>query len=357
MAATMRCFHLAHFGQALLAVHRPLPEPTGTQVLLKVLAAGVCHSDLHVQDGHVDLGNGQFASFAARCNLPRTLGHETAGRVTAMGADATGPATGLALGSTALVCPWVGCGSCHACLQGNENHCADSRFLGISRDGGFAQYVVVPHPRYLVDLQGLDPVAAAPLACAGLTTYAALKKAGPLLQQQPVVLIGAGGLGLMALQVLRLMGGRGAVVLDIDPKKRQAALQGGALAAIDPAAPDADAQVRQAVGGPVLFVLDLVGGVATVSQGFRLLDKGGQLLLVGLLGGAMTLSLPVLATKAATLQGCYVGNLAELRELVALVRDKGMPALPLDRRPLAAVNEALDDLRAGRVVGRVVLVP
>ena len=353
----MRCFHLAHFGQPLLPVDQPLPVPTGTQVLLKVLAAGVCHSDLHVQDGQVDLGNGQVASFAARCNLPRTLGHETAGLVTAMGADAAGIVAGIDIGSTALVCPWVGCGSCDACLQGNENHCADSRFLGVSRDGGFAQHVLVPHPRYLVDLQGIDPVAAAPLACAGLTTYAALKKAGPLLQQRPLVLIGAGGLGLMALQVLRLMGGRGAVVLDIDPAKRQAALRAGALAAIDPAAPDADAQVRQAVAGPVLFVLDLVGGVATVSQGLRLLDKGGQLQLVGLFGGAMPLALPMLASKALTLQGCYVGNLAELRELVALVRDKGLPALPLDRRPLDAVNQAMDDLRAGRVVGRVVLVP
>ena len=348
----MRCFHLARFGQPLLAVDCPLPEPTGTQVLLQVLAAGVCHSDLHVQDGQIDLGNGQFASFEARCKLPRTLGHETTGRITAAGPAASG----VRLGSTALVYAWIGCGSCHACLQGDENHCVDSRFIGVSRDGGFAEHIVVPHPRYLVDLTGIDPVSAAPLACAGLTTYSALKKAGDLLQQ-PIVVIGAGGLGLMALGVLRLMGGRGAVVLDIDPAKRQAALAAGALAAIDPAAPDADAQVRRAVGGPVLFVLDLVGGVATAGQGFRLLDKGGQLLLVGLMGGALNLPLPVLATKAATLQGCYVGNLAELRELVDLVRIHGLPALPLDRRPLETANQALDDLRAGRVVGRVVLMP
>lgn len=348
----MRCFHLARFGQPLLAVDCPLPEPTGTQVLLQVLAAGVCHSDLHVQDGQIDLGNGQFASFEARCKLPRTLGHETTGRITAAGPAASG----VRLGSTALVYAWIGCGSCHACLQGDENHCADSRFIGVSRDGGFAEHIVVPHPRYLVDLTGIDPVSAAPLACAGLTTYSALKKAGDRLQQ-PIVVIGAGGLGLMALGVLRLMGGRGAVVLDIDPAKRQAALAAGALAAIDPVAPDADAQVRQAVGGPVLFVLDLVGGVATAGQGFRLLDKGGQLLLVGLMGGALNLPLPVLATKAATLQGCYVGNLAELRELVDLVRLHGLPALPLDRRPLESANQALDDLRAGRVVGRVVLLP
>lgn len=353
MPSTMRCFHLAGFGQPLLALDKPLPVPTGTQVVLQVLAAGVCHSDLHVQDGQVDLGHGQWASFAARCNLPRTLGHETTGRITAVGPDAQN----VGLGSTALVYGWIGCGSCRACQQDDENMCVDSRFIGVSRDGGFAEHILVPHPRYLIDLTGIDPVAAAPLACAGLTTYSALKKAGPLLQQQPVVIFGAGGLGLMALGVLRLMGGHGAVVLDIDPIKRQAALAAGALAAIDPAAPDADAQVRQAVGGPVLFVLDLVGSAATASQGFRLLDKGGKLLLVGLLGGAMSLPVPAVVNKAATLQGSYVGNLAELRELVDLVRAQGLPKLPLDRRPLDQANQALDDLRAGRVVGRLVLLP
>ena len=353
----MRCFHLARFGQPLLAVDTPLPEPTGTQVVLQVLAVGVCHSDLHIQDGEVDLGNGQTASYAARCKLPRTLGHETSGRVLAWGPEAQAAAPGLALGDLVLAYPWIGCGSCHACLAGDENHCVDSRFLGVSRDGGYADHIIVPHPRYLVDLAGIDPVAAAPLACAGITTYAAMKKAGAALRTQPIVIFGAGGLGLMALGVLRLMGGRGAVVLDIDPAKRQAALAAGALAAIDPAAADADAQVRQAVAGPVLFVLDLVGGEATASQGFRLLDKGGQLQLVGLLGGAMSLPLPVLATKAVTLQGCYVGNLADLRELIDLVRAQGLPALPMDRRPLGQANQALDDLRAGRVVGRVVLLP
>lgn len=349
----MRCFHLAGFGQRLIAVDKPMPVATGTQVVLKVLAAGVCHSDLHVQDGQLDLGNGEVASFEARCKLPLTLGHETTGTVAALGPDATG----VAVGDTALVCGWIGCGSCSFCRQGAENYCADSRFLGVSRDGGFAEHIVVPHPRYLVDLAGIDPVAAAPLACAGLTTYSALKRAGPVLQDSPVVFIGAGGLGLMALNVLRLLGGRGAVVLEINAVKRAAALEAGALAAIDPAAADADAQVRQAVGGPIVVVLDLVGSAATATQGFRLLDRGGKLLVVGLNGGAMSLPVPLLATKAATIQGCYVGSLAEMRELVALVRTGGMPAMPLDRRPLADANQALDDLRAGRVVGRVVLIP
>ena len=353
MSSIMRCFHLAAFGQRLLPVETPMPEPTGSQVLLKVLACGVCHSDLHVQDGQIDLGDGQVASFAARCKLPLTLGHESTGEVVALGPDAAG----IAIGDRCLVCGWIGCGQCSFCLQGDEHLCSDSRFLGVSRDGGFAEHLVVPHPRYLIDLAGIDPVSAAPLACSGLTTYSALKKAGPLLQVRPIVVIGAGGLGLMSLSVLRMMGGAGAVVVEIDARKRQAALECGALAAVDPAAPDADAQIRRAVDGPVLFVLDLVGSAATATLGFRLLDRGGKLLVVGLLGGAMSLPVPLLAMRSATIQGSYVGSLTEMRELVALVRTHGMPRVPLDRRPLRDANQALDDLRAGRVVGRVVLIP
>ena len=353
MTSMMRCYHLHSFRQSLAPFDKPMPEPTGSQVLLKVLAAGVCHSDLHMQDGEIDLGNGQVVSFAARCKMPMTLGHETCGEVVAVGPDATG----VAIGDKHLVCGWIGCGTCSFCRQGDEHLCLDSRFLGVSRDGGFADHIVVPHPRYLIELGGLDPVAAAPLACSGLTTYSALKKAGQTLQHYPIVVIGAGGLGLMSLNILRMMGGKGAVVLEIDAQKRRAALECGALAAIDPSSPEADRQIRAAVGGPVLFVLDLVGSADSAAQGFRLLDRGGKLLVVGLLGGAMALPVPMLVIRSATLQGSYIGSPSELRELMALVRAKGMPKVPLDRRSLRDANQAMDDLRAGRVVGRVVLVP
>ncbi len=361
MASMLRCYCLTGFHQALSPVDKPMPEPTGTQVLLRVRAVGVCHSDLHVQDGEIDLGNGQVASFAARVKLPLTLGHETSASVVALGPEAESVEERVDervhIGGTYLVCGWIGCGACGFCRQGDEHYCADSRFLGVSRDGGFADHIVVPHPRYLIDLAGIDPVAAAPLACSGLTTYSALKKAGRRLQDHRIVIFGAGGLGLMALNLLRMMGGQGAVVVEIDAARRQAALDCGALAAIDPTAADADALIRQAVGGPIVFVLDLVGAGSTAAQGFRLLDRGGQLQVVGLLGGAMSLSVPLLAMRAATIQGSYVGSLGELRELIALVRRHGLPQVPLDRRPLQQANQALDDLRAGRVVGRVVLIP
>jgi propanol-preferring alcohol dehydrogenase len=349
----MKCVHLQGFRSLLQLTERPTPQPTGTEVLLKVLGAGMCHSDAHIWEGHYDLGGGRTISMAERIRFPLVMGHETSGEVVALGPQATG----VAPGSRHAVCSWIGCGECRFCATGDEHLCVAPRFLGVNRDGGYADHVLVPHPRYLVDIGDLDPVAAAPLVCSGLTTYSALKKAGPLLQTERIVVIGAGGLGLMALNLLRIMGAAGAVVLEPDALKREAALVAGAVAAIDPRSPQAMEQVRAALGQPVGFVLDLVGSGESATLGFELLDRAGKLVVVGLFGGAMQLPVPMLPTRAATLQGSYIGSPAELRELVALVRERGGLATPIDRRPLADADQALQDLRAGRVVGRVVLVP
>lgn len=353
MRAMMRCYQLTGFGEGLAAKQQPRPEPTGTEVLVQVRGAGVCHSDVHLWEGHYDLGGARKLSFADRLKLPLTLGHETAGEIVAAGPEAQD----ATIGASCLVCSWVGCGDCAACAAGDEHLCAAPRFLGVNRDGGYAEYVLVPHPRYLVEIGDLDPVAAAPLVCSGLTTYSALKKFGPLLARQPLAVIGAGGLGLIALGLLERLGGKGAVVVEIDPRKREAAMAAGALATVDPKAPDAAAQLRAALGGSVLGVLDLVGSGETATLAVESLDKGGRLVIVGLFGGAMTLPVPLVPMKALTIQGSYIGSPDELRELVALVRAHGLPATPIDRRPLSEAPAALDDLRHGKIVGRVVLTP
>jgi len=349
----MRCMHLGGFLQRLVPEERPLPVPRGTEVLVRTLGAGMCHSDLHIWEGSYDLGGDRKLSFEGRVQFPLVMGHESTGEVVALGPDADG----VAIGSRHLVCGWIGCGSCRACAVGDEHLCVAPRFLGVNRPGGYADHIVVPHPRYLIDLGALDPVAAAPLACAGLTTYGALKKAGPVLGDANIVVIGAGGLGLMALALLKRMGGKGAVVVEIDARKREAALEAGALAAVDPRAPDASTKIREALAGPVLFVLDLVGSGESVGLAYSMLDKSGKLVVVGLLGGSVELSVPLLPMRAATLQGSYIGSPAELRELVELVRTGPPLSMPIDRRPLDRADEALADLRAGKVVGRVVLVP
>ena len=350
----MRCYCVLHHGQALELVERPIPEPQGTEVLLKVRAAGVCHTDLHLWEGHYDLGGGKKLTLAERgIKPPITLSHEIVGEVVSAGAGA-GP---VPAGRVALVHPWIGCGECPACKRGEENNCIKPQSLGVVRPGGFAEYVIVPHPRYLVDIEGLDAAEAAPLACAGVTTYSALKKLGARIETDPVVIIGAGGLGLMAIEVLKALGGKGAIVVDIDPVKREAALAAGALQVIDARAPDAVQQIQQATGGGARAVLDLVGATPTVSLAMAASARGGHIVICGLMGGDLTLALPVIPMRPLTLQGSYVGTLQELQELVALVKRTKMTPIPVTRRPLAEANEAMQDLHHGRIVGRTVLVP
>ena len=350
----MRCYCVTHHGQPLELVERPIPQPQGTEVLLKVRAAGVCHTDLHLWEGHYDLGGGKKLTLAERgIKPPITLSHEIVGEVVAAG-DAAGT---VAVGKPMLVHPWIGCGECAACRRGEENLCVKPQSLGVVRPGGFAEYVIVPHPRYLVDIDGLDVAEAAPLACAGVTTYSALKKFGERITTDPVVIIGAGGLGLMAIEVLKALGGKGAIVVDLDPVKREAALAAGALAAIDGRASDAVAQIQQATGGGARAVLDLVGATPTVTTAMACSARGGHIVICGLMGGDLTLALPVIPMRPLTLQGSYVGTLQELRELVDLARRTTMKAIPVTRRPLAEAQDALMALHEGRIVGRTILVP
>jgi propanol-preferring alcohol dehydrogenase len=350
----MRCYCVTHHGQPLELMHQETPVPRGTEVLLRVKAAGLCHSDLHIWEGFYDIGGGKKLSLADRgIKLPLTPSHEICGEVVSAGPDAGPVQTGM----IAVVHPWIGCGACAACLRGEENICTRSQSLGIMRAGGFADYVIVPHPRYLVDLGGLDPAQAAPLACAGVTTYSAIKKFGERIHETPVVVIGAGGLGLMAIEVLKALGAKGAIVVDVDAGKREAALKEGALAAIDARASDAAKQIADAVGGGARAVLDLVGATSTVTLALDSCARGGHVVIVGLMGGEITIALPTIPMRPLRIEGSYVGTLDELRELVALMRDGKIRPMPVSRRPLDEVNDALQALQAGRVVGRQVLIP
>jgi len=355
----MRSFQVAEFNAPLTEVEQPTPPPAGTQVLIRVKAAGVCHSDLHIWEGGYDLGHGRKPlSLKDRgVSLPRTMGHETVGEIVAFGPDATeSDKGGLKVGDVVLAYPWQGCGTCPTCLAGDENMCVKPASLGVYCDGGYADHMTVRHPKYLLNLKGLDPVAAAPYACSGVTTYSALKKVEKDLGT-PIVIFGAGGLGLMALSLLKAMGGKGAIVVDIDAKKREAAERAGALATVDGKAPDALEQLTKKAGEPIRAVIDLVGNAATTQLGFDCLSKGGKLVIVGLFGGGAPWALPLIPMKAITIQGSYVGNLRETQELLDLVRAKKIPPIPVTPLPLAKANDALLDLQKGRLVGRAVLTP
>jgi D-arabinose 1-dehydrogenase-like Zn-dependent alcohol dehydrogenase len=350
----MRSFQVCTCGQPLQCNEYPTPQPTGTEVLLKVVATGVCHSDLHLSDGYFDLGGGKRLSLEARgMKLPVTLGHENVGDVAAVGPQAHG----VKLGARVLAHPWIGCGACAVCRRDEENLCTAMRSLGVFANGGYSDYLMVPHPRYLIDVSDMPPERAAPLACSGVTTYGALKKAGATLKTEPTVIIGAGGLGLMGLALHRAMGGHSAIVVDVDPNKRDAAKKAGAAAVIDGAASDAAQQIISATQGGAWTVIDLVGSSSSARIGIDSLIKGGKYIIVGLYGGDITVALPPFPMRALTVQGSYVGSLPETKELVDLVRRTGLPPVPVATRPLDDVNAVLGDLRAGKIIGRVVLTP
>jgi alcohol dehydrogenase, propanol-preferring len=344
--------------QSLIAYGAPLcetvvdcPPPQGSEVLVRVERCGVCHSDLHMQDGYFKLAGEKKLDVTGGRTLPFTLGHEIAGTIEQAGPDAEG----AAIGRRVAVFPWIGCGSCPACRHGEENICAAPRHLGITVDGGFATHVVVPHPRYLIDFAPLPPALAGAYMCSGLTAFAALKRLADRAGRGPVLLIGLGGVGMMGLALARAMFAQDPLVADIDAAKRAAALASGAAAAFDPA----DAGARKAVlatTGGVHAVCDFVGQEASLQFATAVLAKGGKVVVTGLLGGNFSTAVAMFPLKAMTIEGTMTGTLAEARELMALARSGKVPPIPLSERPLAAAQTALDDLRAGHVVGRVALV-
>ena len=350
----MLSFQVCECSAPLQRTEQDTPTPQGTQVLLKVLAAGVCHSDLHIWDGYYEIGAGKKLRLADRgIKLPLTMGHENVGEVVAVGPGATG----VAVGDVRLVNPWMGCGECKVCKRGEENLCLKPQNIGVFSQGGYSTHLLAPHPRHLFDIGNLTPEQAAPLACSGVTAYSALKKVAGTLPDEPLVVIGAGGVGLMGVSLARKMGAREVIVVDIDPVKREAAMKVGATAAIDGGAADAVSQIQKATGGGAWAVIDFVGSSATVNLAMGCMIKGGTIVVVGLFGGDVTVPTPFLPLRAMTLRGSYVGSQSDMAELLELVNQTGMPPVPIRTRPLEDVNDALNELRAGKIVGRVVLTP
>ncbi|MGE3150358.1 MAG: alcohol dehydrogenase [Pseudorhodoplanes sp.] len=346
--------------QSLTAYSAPLcetvvdaPEPTGTQVLVRISHCGVCHSDLHLQDGYFRLSEEKNLDITAMRSLPFTLGHEMAGVIERAGPEASA----APVGRPVAIYPWIGCGHCGTCVRGEENLCSEARQLGITVDGGYATHVLVPHPRYLLEHDPLPSALAGAYMCSGITAYAALKRLGERAQRGPVLLIGAGGVGLMGLALARAMFPHPPLVADIDPAKREAALAAGAAAVFDPADRDARKAVLAATNGGAHGACDFVGSDKSLSFATGALAKGGKVVVTGLMGGAFTTPVALIPIKAIGIEGTYTGTLAETREMLALARAGKIPPVPVQERPLAEANAALDDLRAGKVVGRVALRP
>jgi D-arabinose 1-dehydrogenase-like Zn-dependent alcohol dehydrogenase len=344
----MISWQIIEHGQPLQKKLSDTPKPQGAEVLVRVTRAGVCHSDLHIWDGYFDLGGGKRFYVKERgCIPPFTLGHEPFGVVEALGPKARG----VKVGDRRLVYPWIGCGKCATCKRGQDNYCVSgSRFLGVNRAGAYATHVLVPDAKYLIDTKGIDDAFASTLACSAVTVYSAINKLPKLAPKDRVAVLGCGGLGLIAISVLRAQGVKEIVGCDIDEAKLAAALKQGAKEAVNTRSPDA----AQKLAG-IAAAVDLVGAPATAALGIGALRKGGRYVICGLFGGELVHPLPPIAQRAISICGSYVGSLQELKEVVALAKKKKLKPSPIETRPAEQANAALQDLKNGRVLGRIVL--
>lgn len=340
--------------EPLQKIQAPIPKPTGTEIVIKVTHCGVCHSDLHFWDGWYDIGDGKRFTIADRgVTLPRAMGHEILGTVYDLGPDAK---EFLNIGDVRIVYPWLGCGNCARCDAEQDNMCLRQRSLGVLQDGGFASHVRVPHPRYLVDPGDVDPAIACTFGCSGITVYNSISKVMPLRPDEPILLIGAGGLGLAAIAMLRALGHQAIFSVDIDSGKRAAAVQAGATAVIDSSVADAVQQVLATTRGPVMGIIDFVNNSATATLALAVLNKGGTLVQVGLMGGGIHLPLTALIFKAQTIVGNLTGNPGHLRKVTELARAGKLAPIPVTTMPWDEAEDALNRLRQGKVTGRLILV-
>ena len=331
------------------------PKPRGSQVLVKVQSSGVCHSDIHLWEGYYEGVGGQLLKTTDRgVNYPLTPGHEVAGIVDSLGEQAEG----FNNNDKVLVYPWIGEGLCPACRIGEENLCDKPRSLGVYMDGGYAEYVLVPSYKYLVKMSdGMDTDASATLSCSALTAYGAVKNAN-LKPDDNVVIVGAGGLGLMAIQIAKAVTGARIIAMDLDDKKLEFAKKEGADTTVNSKNEDpvkAIMELTDKMGADA--VIDFVNASKTVETDMQFLRRRARVVLVGLFGGELKLSLVTMPTRAYRLIGSYTGTLSDMIELVSLATRGVIKPVVSNRFKLDQATDALTMLKEGKILGRGVINP
>lgn len=353
----MRSARIVKPKEALEVQELTTPKPKGSQVLVKVLSSGVCHSDIHLWEGGYEGPGGKFLKTTDRgVKYPVTPGHEIAGVIESKGEEVEGRFTE---DDKVLVYPWIGEGTCPACRIGEENLCDKPRSLGVYNDGGYSDYVLVPSYRYLVKIEDdLDINEAATLSCSALTAYNAVKNA-TLRPDDNVVVVGAGGLGLMAMQLAKAVTGAKIIAIDLEDEKLKVARKEGHADNIinskkeDPV--KAVMELTDKIGADA--VIDFVNGSKTVETNMQILRRRAKVILVGLFGGELKLSLVTMPTRAYKIIGSYTGSLNDLDELVSLAKRKIIKPLVSDKFKLDQATEALSKLKDGKIMGRGVITP
>ena len=330
-----------------------LPKPNGNEVIIKVKSTGVCHSDLHLWEGGYDTGDGFMKVTDRGVKFPVTPGHEVVGIVEDIGDSVQNVNTG----DLVLVYPWIGCGQCSTCEKGDTNLCESPKSLGVFQDGGYAERVIVPDYKFLAKIDNLDPDAAASLACSGLTAFTAIKKA---LMNNPenILIVGAGGLGLMAIQIASAIGNSNIICADLDDKKLNSAKELGADHIVNTKESDAIKKIMSICDEKgVDSIIDFVNAPPTVKMDLSLIRKRGNIILVGLFGGSVALPLVSVPLKAITIQGAYTGNYNDMVQLIKLAQDGVINPIVSKHYSLDDANQALEDLRNRKIIGRAVINP
>ena len=351
----MKAARIVNVNEPLQVQDVQTPKPKDSQILVKVQSVGVCHSDVHVWEGYYEGISGQQLKTTDRgVKYPLTPGHEIAGIVDSLGEQVEG----FSKYEKVLVYPWVGEGMCPACKIGQENLCDKPRSLGIYSDGGYAEYVLVPNFKYLVKIgDDMDTDTSAPLACAGLTSYGAIKNAN-LKPDENVVIVGTGGLGLMAIQLAKAVTGARIIAMDIDDKKLEVAKKEGADIIVNSKKEDPVKAIMELTGKlGADAVIDFVNATKTVETDIQFLRRRAKLLLVGLFGGELKLSLVTMPTRAYKIIGSYTGSLEDMVELVSLAKRGVIKQVVSKRFKLNQAGEALQMVKDGKIVGRGVINP
>jgi propanol-preferring alcohol dehydrogenase len=351
----MKAARIVKVNEPLQVQELQTPTPKGTQVLVKIQSSGVCHSDVHVWEGYYEgIGGQQLKTIDRGVKYPLTPGHEIAGIVDSLGDQVEG----FSKNEKVLVYPWIGEGLCPACRVGEENLCDKPRSLGVYTDGGYAEYVLIPSYKYLVKIgDDMDTDTSAPLSCAGLTAYGAVRNAN-LKPDDNVVIIGTGGLGLMAIQLAKAVTGAKIIAMDLDDSKLKAAKENGADAMVNSKKEDpvkAIMELTSNLGADA--VIDFVNASKTVEIDMQLLRRRARVVLVGLFGGELKLNLVTMPTRAYKLIGSYTGTLSEMVELVSLAKRGIIKPVVSNRFKLSQTTEALRMLRDGKIIGRGVINP
>jgi len=345
LPTTMHAARIRAYARPLQIDEVPVPRPGAGEVLVRVQGAGFCHSDLHIISGDIKM----------LPRMPLTLGHENAGLVAATGAGVQGVKDG---DPVAVYGGW-GDGTCDYCVSGDENLCDTMQWVGLSQhEGGYAEYLLVPHERYLVKLRAVAPNTAASFTDAALTPYRAISRALPAITPDyPVLVIGTGGLGQFGVKILRLLTGSEVIAVDVADDKLATAREVGAHHIVNSRNKEALAQILELSRGGVAAAFDFVGADATLALAFGATRKRGRVVQVGLAGGAAKLQAIESWKPEVQFSYSWWGSIKELREVLAMADDGRLTPIPLEFEPLANINDVYERVKSGRVKGRAVITP